>query len=347
MISERKLVETIFLGGGTPSYFGPNHLHRLLHIINSAFQTTPDLEFSCEVNPLDCTTERLEILRSAGVNRISIGGQSFSDRKLGALERDHTGDQLIEAIQRCTDRFSNVSLDLIFAAPQESFSEWKSDVEAVLRNPIQHLSTYGLTIERGAAFYGRVMRDELSPVQVEDELRMYEFVIESMQSAGWQHYEVSNFARSGYQCIHNLNYWQGNPWWAFGPGAASFLPAQSNGDEECHNEISGDMVRQVNHRSTTRYIRLIQDGRSPVAESESLNGLEQLREKFVFGLRQMAGVNLQELRQWWGEPIQPIFEPYLSRYIAEGLLLQEGQVIRLSQKGLIVSDSLWPDLLSP
>lgn len=332
----RAPVDTIFLGGGTPSHLAPQQLERLLAIIDDRFELAEGGEFSCEANPLDCSPQRLECLKAAGVNRISLGGQSFDDAKLKVLERDHTGQQLAESLEMCATYFDNLSLDLIFAAPGETLEVWQADVQRALASPIQHLSTYGLTIERGSAFYGRVLHDSLSELDSELQLSMYEHTLDCLRAAGWDHYEVSNFARPGMRCRHNEAYWLGKLWWAFGPGAASF-------------SVSADgrsLVRAVNHRSTTTYIRRQLRGESIVAESELLTLEDYVRERLVFGLRRLDGVELEELERIWGAPVQPLFEPHLGRYLQQGWLSLESGRLRLTPQGLVISDSLWPDLLS-
>lgn len=329
-------VETIFVGGGTPTYLPPRALRRFLELVTYWFKLPQNSEFSIEANPLDCTPDLIRLLQDFGVGRISLGGQSFSDRKLVALERDHTGHQLREALERCCQAIPQTSLDLIFASPGERLEEWDQDLSCALNYPIQHLSTYGLTVERGSAFYGRVLRDVLSEVDSDTQLAMYELSIAKLLAAGWEHYEVSNFAHRGQRCRHNENYWLGNPWWAFGPGAASFLPA--------HN---GTMTRRVNHRSTTTYIQRIRRGESAVAEHEELSREQCLRERLVFGLRQRAGVSLTTLSEDWGRPVRPLFEPSLTRFIDQGWLQlnEQTQQLSLTHQGLLISDSLWPDLL--
>ncbi len=327
-------VETIFLGGGTPTHLPPACLDALLSHLTGWLQPTPDAEFTTEANPQDCTPEKLEILRRHGVNRLSLGGQSFSNRKLATLERDHTGAQLQQALERAADFFPRTSLDLIFAAPDESLAEWTADLRQALDSPIQHLSTYGLTIERGSAFYGRSLRQDLVELDSDLQLDMYQLARSKLHDAGWEHYEVSNFSLPGESCRHNLAYWEGRPWWGFGPGAASFLPSES-----------GLMVRAVNHHSTTNYIRRIQRQQSPIAESETLTREQRVRERLVFGLRRLAGVDFAELDQLFGEPARPLFEPILDEYVRQGWLEWQADRLRLTPSGLVISDGLWPDLL--
>lgn len=334
-LGQPREVDTIFLGGGTPSHLSPRSLEQLLQLISHWLRLAPAGEYSCEANPLDCTAERLGLLRSHGVNRISLGGQSFDDAKLRQLERDHSGQQLAEAIAGCAASFPRVSLDLIFAAPGESLATWQSDVARALASPVGHLSTYGLTIERGSAFYGRSLREELQESPDEVQLNMYEHVIETLAGGSWEHYEVSSFALPGQRCRHNEAYWLGAPWWAFGPGAASFE----------HAADGQTFVRRVNHRSTTTYLRKLRSGQDAVAESEQLTREEVLRERLVFGLRRLEGVSLTELSDWWGGSVSELFEPHLGHYIDHGWLQQTGDQVSLTRAGLVVSDGLWPNLL--
>ncbi|MCA9133415.1 MAG: radical SAM family heme chaperone HemW, partial [Planctomycetales bacterium] len=205
-LAEPLEVDTIFLGGGTPSHLPAAELQRLLDTLRTRLLLSPTGEFSCEANPLDCTPQRLSLLRDYGVNRISLGGQSFHDSKLQVLERDHTGEQLRTAVERCAEYFSNVSLDLIFAAPGESLADWQADLRRAMDSPLQHVSSYGLTIERGSAFYGRVLKNQLSELSSEEQLAMYEHAIDALVGRGWEHYEVSSFCRPGFRCRHNEAY---------------------------------------------------------------------------------------------------------------------------------------------
>lgn len=324
-----RLMQTIFIGGGTPTLLPEKPLQRLLDLLARWLPLEVGGEWSCEANPLDCNRVKLELLRAAGVNRLSIGGQSFDDRKLQSLERDHTGDELTRAIDVAGSHFDNVSLDLIFAAPDESFAQWQSDVRRALASGVQHLSTYGLTVEKGSAFFGRVKRGKLQEIGEEMQLAMYSYVIDEATKWGWEHYEVSSFSRLGLFCRHNEVYWSGRPWLAFGPGAASF---------DGH-------VRQVNHRSTTTYIRKMLAHESAVAERDELTAEQCVREQFVFGLRRMRGIELGDLSTDEFPDPEELFQPQLDRYVQSGWLSRSGQRITLTRSGLMISDSLWPAFL--
>jgi oxygen-independent coproporphyrinogen-3 oxidase len=323
-------VETLFIGGGTPTHLAPSQLRRLLTAVRRWFPPMANWEWSIEANPIDMTPEKADLLAEWGVNRISLGAQSFNASKLAILERDHRAEEVRRAVQICRPRFASVSLDLIFGAPGESLDAWKEDLRAALELAPDHLSSYGLTYERGTTFWGRRLRGELSPVEEEIERAMYETAIEMLTSAGFEHYEVSNFARPGRRCRHNEVYWSGGRYYAIGPGAARYV----------------GNVRSSNHRSTFTYLRRMLAGESPVAESETLSPEMQAREKLVLGLRTMDGVSLAAFERDTGHSAHALAGEAIARFVNAGLLQIDDGRLRLTREGLLVSDSLWPDFLS-
>lgn len=322
-------VDTIFWGGGTPTYLREAQLERLGELTRHWLPLSKGGEWTCEANPLDCTAEKMSQLHAAGVTRLSVGGQAFNNAKLKLLERDHTAEQLSDTLSAARAIFSDVSVDLIFAAPGETLQQWRLDLQHAIEHSVDHISTYGLAIEKGSAFFGRQLRGQLTAVPEAIELDMYLLAISELTAADFEHYEVSNFARAGHTCRHNEAYWLGQPWLAFGPGAAGF---------------DGHM-RTVNHRSLHTYLRRIEKGESPVEESDPLDAEQALRERFVFGLRRLAGIDLNSFTSEAFPDPERLFEPYLSRAVAAGWFLREGRHVRLSQAGLVISDALWPNFL--
>ena len=325
----RELV-TLFWGGGTPTFLNESQLQQLIGLMHKWLPLSHGAEWSCEANPLDCTPGKLSMLRDAGVTRLSIGGQSFHDAKLRTLERDHTGAQLSQAIETARAFFPSISVDLIFAAPGETLEQWQSDMLRAVEHGVDHISTYGLTIEKGSAFFGRQLRGHLAAVPESVELDMYNSAIATLTAAGLEHYEVSSFAKLGYRCRHNEAYWLGEPWLAFGPGAAGY----------------DGQARTVNHRSLHAYMRRIASGASPVAEREELNDEQRVRERFVFGMRRLEGVDLLELASEQVPEPERLFQPYLNRAVESGWFYRQGARIRLTHAGLVISDALWPDFLN-
>lgn len=328
-LGEPREVDTLFLGGGTPTHLPPIELKRLFDLVSRWFPVTQEGELSVEANPGDLEETKAAILTAAGVTRISLGAQSFNPEKLERLERDHLAADIRRAFDLSRGFARSVSLDLIFAAPAESLDEWQRDLSTALDLQPDHLSTYGLTIEKGTSFWSRFERGDLAGAEEETERQMYEAALDRLASAGFEHYEVSNFARAGHRCRHNENYWLGGSYYAAGPGAARFL----NGK------------RELNHRSTTTYIARVLAGQSPVAESEQLRPEDAARERLVFGLRRLEGVNLRQFAAATGFSAEALAGEALPRLIDLGLLETSGGWLRLTRQGLLVSDAIWPQFL--
>jgi len=322
-------VDTLFFGGGTPTQLPPAALDRLCRLAREWFPLAAGYEFSVEANPADLDEDRLAVLQASGVNRLSLGGQSFDDRKLEALERDHCCSQLQRTLDRCRPRFASLALDLIFAVPGETLEIWTADLRAAVAAGVDHVSTYGLTYEKGAAFWGRRQRGLLQPADEEQERAMYEVAIGLLTAAGREHYEVSNFARPGHRCRHNEVYWRGQSYFAVGPGAARYV----------------DGWRETNHRSTTTYLKRVLAGQSPVAERERLPPPDAARERLVFGLRMLEGVDRSSFAAGTGFEIDALVGPALRHFVDQGLLEDTGDRVRLTPAGLLVSDALWPEFL--
>lgn len=322
-------VDTLFFGGGTPTQLSAAALERLCRLTSRWFPRAAGYEFSIEANPADLDDERLGVLRSAGVNRISLGGQSFDDGKLERLERDHRRSQLEQTLERCRRLFPSLALDLIFAVPGESLPTWLADLQAAIAAGVDHVSTYGLTFEKGAAFWGRRQRGQVPSVDEELERDLYEAAIDTLTAAGFEHYEVSNFARPGHRCRHNETYWRGQSYFAVGPGAARYV----------------DGWRETNHRSTTTWLKRVLAGLSPVAERERLPPADAARERLVFGFRMLEGVDRASFAAATGFQIDQLVGDALRRFVDQGLLQDTGDRIRLTRAGLLVSDALWPAFL--
>jgi oxygen-independent coproporphyrinogen-3 oxidase len=322
-------VDTLFFGGGTPTHLADAPLRRLLHLARDWFPLADGGEFSVEANPRDAVPEKLATLAEFGVNRLSLGAQSFSARKLELLERDHRRDDVERAVSLAAGHFASVGIDLIFGVPGETANEWRDDLRDTIALRPTHISTYGLTIEKGAAFYGRALRGELTAVDEELERLCYEEARERLEAAGYEHYEVSNYALPGFRCRHNEAYWLGQPYFAAGPGAARFV----------------DGRREVNHRSLVAYIRRLEAGQSSVAEWERLEPEGAARERLVFGLRRLEGVEASDFESATGFSIEQLVGGALPRFLDQGLLEWNGTKLRLTRPGVLVSDAIWPAFL--
>lgn len=324
-------VDTLFLGGGTPTHLALDQLTQLLECIGRWFPLAGCGEFSVEANPIDVTAEKARLLADHGVTRVSLGVQSFDSAKLERLERDHRRAEILRAWSICRRTFPSVAIDLIFGAPGESCADWARDVESLIQLEPDHVSCYGLTFERGTHFWSRRNRGELAAAEEEVERQMYELAIDRLTSAGWEHYEVSNFARPGHRCRHNEVYWTGGEYYAAGPGAARYVAG----------------TRETNHRSTTTYLRRVLAGESPVAEAETLSGEAKARERLVFGMRRLEGVCRDQFAAETGFKVEELVGAELVRLRELGLVLVTDERIRLTRSGLLISDAIWPKFLAP
>ncbi len=326
---DRPQIDTLFLGGGTPTHLNVTQLEWLLKQIELRFCLTDQAERSVEANPEDIDEEKLRILADHGINRISLGVQSFTPTKLKLLERSHTAAQAAAAIELAAKWIGNVSIDLIFAAPQETVADWQADLQTALDLPINHLSTYALTFEKGTAFWTAKRAGRLDGVDEASEVAMYMMTREQSAARGLSHYEISNFAREGFRCRHNLAYWQGRGWFAAGPGAARFVGGH----------------REVNHRSTTTYLKRMERNESPVAESDAITPLQYARERAAFGIRMIDGIDIEALAHETKIDLQRECGDAIEKSIAQGLLERQGNHIRLSEQGILFADSVASELL--
>ncbi|MBI1901056.1 MAG: radical SAM family heme chaperone HemW [Planctomycetia bacterium] len=322
-------VTTLFIGGGTPTHLPPPQLARLLPIARRFFPLADSGEFSIEANPADMNEERAAVLAEFGVTRVSLGTQSFSDRKLKVLERDHDAAQVARAVELSRQFAKSVSLDLIFAAPDETLADWEYDLAAAIALQPDHVSTYGLTFERGTAFWSRRMKGELVELPDERQREMYLLAIDRLAAAGLEHYEISNFARPGRRCRHNEVYWSADEYFAAGPGAARYVAGS----------------RETNHRSTTTWINRVLSGQSPVAESEVLPPKDKAREALMLGLRRTSGVDCAAFAGRFGYSIESLLGPALTKLLELGLLKRENDALRLTRDGLLLSDAVFAEFL--
>ncbi|WP_310820540.1 radical SAM family heme chaperone HemW [Stratiformator vulcanicus] len=323
-------VDTMFLGGGTPTHLPNERLCELIGVLRSRFSLAPGYEWSIEANPRDLLdADKLTSLAGSGINRISLGVQSFNSSELSILERDHDGGIVREVTAAIRESIPNVALDLIFGVPGQTLTDWKSTLDEAVQLRPRHLSTYGLTFEKGTSFWTRRAKGTLSPVPEELEREMYAHAIGQLTEAGYRHYEISNFAQPGFECRHNLGYWNAKPYLAFGPGAASYI----------------DGVRRSNHRSVFTWLKRMESGHSPVAEEERLKPEQAARELIMLGLRMVDGLDLDEFRGRTGFDLIELGGATLQHQLREQLLEQRGSRIRLTNAGRFVADSVVSDLL--
>lgn len=277
--SNARPVATLFFGGGTPTLLAPEALGRLVDVVREEFGLEPDAEVTTEANPETLDRSILSRLREVGFNRLSIGLQSAVGAVLQTLGREHDADRGLEAVRWARDAgFDNLSVDLIYGSPGESIDDWRRSVEAAIEVGVDHVSAYALKIEPGTAMGARRRRGELLDPSPDDLADRYELADEAFSRSGRPWYEVSNWARPGRECRHNLGYWRGDDWLGVGPGA--------------HSHISG--VRWWNVKHPRQAAGLLADGRLPIDSGEMLSRPEQEMESVMLGIRLRDGIEVPE-----------------------------------------------------
>ena len=320
---------SLYLGGGTPSHLGPDGLTRLFDILHARLRLQPGAEVTIEANPQDVTEALAAAAAACGTNRVSIGAQSLDTTTLAALDRDHTPDDVRRAVEILLNRGLTVSVDLMTAAPGQTLAHVERDLDAILSLGSQHLSVYCLTWEKGTQFASLRSRGTLTPADESLERAMLELSIDRLEAAGFEHYEVSNFARPGGRCRHNETYWDCRPWEAFGPGAARF----------------DGRVRTTNHRSTTTWMRRVLAGEDFTGDRDAMTPLEAAQERVVLGLRRRDGLRRADFLAASGFDLDLVVGGPIRHWIDHGLATDDGEHVRLTREGLLVSDALWAEVL--
>ncbi len=281
-VSQSANVPSIFFGGGTPSLMQPDDIGRVISTIKSEFTLLPDAEITMECNPDTVTKESLAAFRAMGVNRVSFGMQSAVKHVLATLDRTHNPENLLQATTWAKEvGFSEISVDLIYGTPGESLSDWQTSIDAALTLPITHISAYALIIEEGTKLAAQIKRGEVAPV--DDDLTAEKYLVadKAFTAAGFEWYELSNWAKSGSLSKHNLAYWLGDNWWGAGPGA--------------HSHLNGKRFWNVKHPNL--YKERVLANQSPVADSEVLEELQIESERLMLSLRLPSGLDKKSLNE--------------------------------------------------
>jgi oxygen-independent coproporphyrinogen III oxidase len=333
-------VETIFVGGGTPTTLPPAELRRLLTRLAATLREDLSgvstggraaLEFTVEANPATVTPEIAAALVEGGANRVSIGAQSFDTSELRVLDRIHRPEQVGQTVEIARRAgIGEVNLDLIFGVPGQSLDSWLASVRAAIALRPDHLSCYGLTYEKGTPLFERLARGAIQRVDESLEAEMYEATIEELARAGFEQYEISNFARPGRRCRHNLVYWRNEPYVGIGPSAAGFIGG----------------VRYKNIADHAEYARAIREGRSPRISAETLSREHRARETIMLGLRLNDGVDRDAFRGRFGGEPEALFADAFRRLEGLGVLETDPAALRLTPRGRLVADAVAAEFLA-
>lgn len=323
-------LKSIFFGGGTPSIFAPSTIGRIVEKAESLLPFAKEIEITLEANPED--GEHFSGYRSCGVNRLSIGAQSFQPRLLKFLGRLHSADETREALRSAHEaRFENFNLDLIYGSPGQSLDELEADLGEALSFQPPHLSCYSLTIEEGTPFHRQYREGRIRPLGEEEEIAMAELIEERLSRAGLERYEISNYARAGYASCHNLSYWQGGDYLGIGAGAHSYKREQ-------HNGIFGH--RWQNEKNPGRYMEAVAHAGKAVAAEDRSDLKKAAAESMLTGLRMIGGISVDEFfRRFGHKPAD--FYPRTSDWLEEGLMEENSGRLRLTRRGLLVADSIF------
>lgn len=316
-------VDTIYFGGGTPSLLPVTDLESQVKKIRSLFPVPGNAEVTLEVNPDDITVEKLEAWKKTGINRLSIGVQSFFDEDLVWMNRSHTAQQAIENLLMARQYFDNISIDLIYGLPALTDDKWKQNVEKAIAYNIDHLSCYALTVEPKTALQKMIRENKREDIDPDKQANQFLLVMQWMNEAGYEHYEISNFARRGFRSRHNSSYWQGKKYLGLGPSAHSF-----NGES-----------RQWNVSNNTLYIESVKKGIIP-AEKEILTPAQQLNEYIMTSLRTSEGIDLKKISREAKQKLQISGKKYIER----GLIIEQQEHFILTREGKFLADGIAADL---
>ncbi|MDX8337821.1 radical SAM family heme chaperone HemW [Draconibacterium sp. IB214405] len=322
-------IETIYFGGGTPSVLTALQVAEILAVINNEFIVNPNAEITLEANPDDLTTDYLKGIKQAGINRLSIGIQSFQNRHLEKMNRRHDSAQAIEAIENAaTLGFSNLSADLIYGLPDLTQKEWEESLDTMFSLPVKHLSAYHLTYHEGTPFYTWLKKGTLKELKETDSVDQFNTLIDRAVANGYEQYEISNLAKDQLYSKHNTAYWMGTKYLGLGPSAHSF-----DGNS-----------RSWNISSVEAYIKAIA-GKNSYFEEEVLSEKDKYNEYILTRIRTKWGVSEEEIEERFGVKNAQYFSEQLSKYKEAGVLQINDRAITLTRKGLFISDEIMADLI--
>lgn len=327
----KETISTIYLGGGTPSVFTAKELGIIINGISKLFTVIPECEVTIELNPDDITEEYSKDLKKLGINRVSLGVQSWRDEDLRLLNRRHTSLQAAEALDTLIKTgFENVTIDLIYGIPGMTTEDWAMNLDKSFSFDIKHLSAYHLTIEPRTVFGKLKQKGKFQEIDEEDSLAEFNVLIEKTESAGFIQYEISNFGKPGYFSIHNSNYWKQVPYLGLGPSAHSF-----NG-----------YSRQWNVRDLKKYIRLVNTGK-PFYEREELDFKTRFNEYIMTSLRTMWGIDLDYLERTFEKESYDYVINMAGKFMNYGMINQENNHLVLTNQGKMISDNIITEFMMP
>ncbi len=322
-------INTIYLGGGTPSVLLIDELKDILQTIRQNYNVAPDAEITMEANPDDLSQAILSALREIGFNRLSMGVQSFSESDLKLMNRRHGVMQAVQSVKWTkTAGFANISIDLIYGLPNQTLEEWERNVRIAVELDVQHISAYNLTYHEGTVFYDRLKKGILKELPDELSLQQFELLISILKDAGFEHYEISNFCKPGLYSQHNSSYWKSKKYLGIGPSAHSF-----------------DLItRRWNVSSVSGYLDGIENNK-PYSESEILTEQDRFNDYIITGLRTIWGISEELIQTEFSDHYLAHFQKIRDKYLSSGHVIENSGIVGLSPVGLFISDQIMADFM--
>ena len=319
-----KKLRTLYIGGGTPTALSARQLAFLLEKLTDKLDLSYLEELTIEANPGDLDQEKIAVLKESPVNRVSLGVQTFNDRMLKQIGRSHSEKDIYENIANLKKAgFDNISIDLIYALPKQTMEDVKINVAKAIALDIPHMSLYSLILENHTVFMNRMRRGKL-PLPKEDlEAEMFDYIISELEKAGFDHYEISNFSKPGFESRHNLMYWDNAEYYGIGAGASGYV----------------DGVRYKNHGPIRHYLQAVEAGNARVQE-EVLTLNEKMEEEMFLGLRKKSGVSKKRFEEKFGLSFEDQYGAVVSELTEQGLLVPESDIVRMTKQGLFLGDTV-------
>ena len=317
-------LRTLYIGGGTPTALSASQLEVLLNGLTKNLDLSALEELTIEANPGDLDADKIAVLKNSAVNRVSLGVQTFDDKMLKKIGRSHLEKDIYENIDRLKlAGFDNISIDLIYALPGQTMEQVKDNVAKAIGLDIPHMSLYSLILENHTVFMNRMRRGKLPLPKEELEAEMFEYIIAELERAGFEHYEISNFSKSGFESRHNLMYWDNAEYYGIGAGASGYV----NG------------VRYKNHGPIRHYLSAVEEGNARITE-EHLSQKEQMEEEMFLGLRKKSGVSMARFEEKFGRTFDGLYGEIVRDLVQQGLMQIEGDRVRMTKRGLFLGDTV-------
>lgn len=317
-------LSTLYIGGGTPTALSAPQLEVLLNGLTKNLDLSVLEELTIEANPGDLDADKIAVLKNSAVNRVSLGVQTFDDKMLKKIGRSHLEKDIYENIDRLKlAGFDNISIDLIYALPGQTMEQVKENVAKAIGLDIPHMSLYSLILENHTVFMNRMRRGKLPLPKEELEAEMFEYIIAELERAGFEHYEISNFSKSGFESRHNLMYWDNAEYYGIGAGASGYV----NG------------VRYKNHGPIRHYLSAVEEGNACITE-DHLSQKEQIEEEMFLGLRKKSGVSMARFEEKFGQSFAGLYGEIVRDLVQQGLMQIEGDHVRMTKRGLFLGDTV-------